>query len=880
MKLLKHLIYLTVLIVCVKGNSQSIISGKTIDNNDKPLSGATLIISRDSSSTILAFGISDGDGNFRIKINEPINSLFIKASFIGFKPLKKKITGVTQPIEIKLQPSSEELKEVLVESRMIEQRGDTLSFSVNAFKGREDRVIADVLKKIPGIDIMPGGEIRYNGKPIQKYYIEGLDLLEGRYNLANENLSADAVSKVQILENHQPIKVLDSLEFSERASLNIKLKKDITVSGTAEIGSGFSPLLWKVKLTPMIFTKKRQAIVTYQSNNTGYDVAREIRDFSFDMFTNRFSIDKTDWLGILEISEPPFSENRWLDNTAHLGSVNYLTKLNKDYEIKTNISYLNDSQKQVGSKRTRFFTPRDTINLLENTNNEFFKNVLQGKITLEKNTDDNYLKNQLEFRGNWNSQRGILIGSGRDVNQSLDNPFKAIRNYFRMLKPIGKQLITFTSNTGYKESNENLIIMPGQFEEVLNNGKPFTQVSQQLELKDLFSDNSAGFTKKVGKFTLSPRLGFAVQEQQLDSDIYRENEIISSESDFRNRLHFFNSEAYLDNSIRFESEDETWNLRLTTPLAFKNFRLNEENSDNDDQLNRLVFEPKIYLRKKLSAFWETSISSGLSYNFGEIERLYRGYILTNYRNMQRYNAPISETENQNYSTSISYRNPIKQLFLNGSYSYNYAKNNLLYSSQIGTNGQNILRAQEYTNHSSSHRIGLDASKYLGKLHSTVKINANYILSTREQLLNDEFTDLQNTSLSGSLSIDSEITSWLTGNYAINASIFKSAFGDSEFQNISSSNQLLNLYFFLKDNQYLNAETEYYRNSISESEDNYFMNLSYQYTFQKPKIDLNISWKNIFNTEEFINISSSEYTYVETAYRLRPSQILASLKFSF
>jgi hypothetical protein len=29
----------------------------------------------------------------------------------------------------------------------------------------------------------------YQGKAINKYYIEGLDLLEGKYNLANDNLS-------------------------------------------------------------------------------------------------------------------------------------------------------------------------------------------------------------------------------------------------------------------------------------------------------------------------------------------------------------------------------------------------------------------------------------------------------------------------------------------------------------------------------------------------------------------------------------------------------------------------------------------------------------------------------------------------------------------
>ena len=76
--------------------------------------------------------------------------------------------------------------------------------------------IADILKKLPGIDIRPNGQIYYKDEPIQKYYIEGLDLLEGRYNLANNNLSADAVSKVEILENHQPVKVLEYLDHANQ----------------------------------------------------------------------------------------------------------------------------------------------------------------------------------------------------------------------------------------------------------------------------------------------------------------------------------------------------------------------------------------------------------------------------------------------------------------------------------------------------------------------------------------------------------------------------------------------------------------------------------------------------------------------------------------
>jgi hypothetical protein len=103
---------------------------------------------------------------------------------------------------------------------------------------------------MPGIEVLSDGKILYQGRPINKYYIEGLDLLEGKYNLANENLPHKEVTQVQILENHQPIKALDSLKFSDQAALNIKLKNAYTFTGQARLGSGFRPLLWEANITP------------------------------------------------------------------------------------------------------------------------------------------------------------------------------------------------------------------------------------------------------------------------------------------------------------------------------------------------------------------------------------------------------------------------------------------------------------------------------------------------------------------------------------------------------------------------------------------------------------------------------------------------------
>ena len=193
--------------------SQNSITGTIKDDQGNPLMGASVTIKNPDSSAFLNYSISDSNGNFSIAVKSEASNLVLSVSYLGYRTINKTIGNKSQDIAIVLERSPEELKEVLIKHETIEKRGDTLSYSVSAFKDQKDRSIADVIKKMPGISVMPNGQIYYMGNPIEKYYIEGMDMLEGRYNLANDNISAEDVSKGQILENHQPIKVLDTLVY-------------------------------------------------------------------------------------------------------------------------------------------------------------------------------------------------------------------------------------------------------------------------------------------------------------------------------------------------------------------------------------------------------------------------------------------------------------------------------------------------------------------------------------------------------------------------------------------------------------------------------------------------------------------------------------------
>jgi len=863
--------------------SQTKINGKIINENGLPLLGATITVTKVKGNIILAYAISNTNGKYSLSIKSGLDSLQINVSYIGYTKKYKIITNKNQILNFKLLESSEKLKEVFIKTYPITKKGDTINYSVSAFKTQKDRVIADVLAKMPGIDVLPDGRVLYQGKPIIKYYIEGLDLLGGKYNLANNNLPATAVSKVQILENHQPIKLLDSLVFSDKAALNIKLKKNITVTGTSKLGVGLSPFLWNVNITPMLFTKKQQMITSYQTNNTGNDISNEIKILTIEDLIDQFESknEKQDWVDIQQLSTPPFSKKSWLDNNAHLLTTNYLVRLKKDVELKTNLSYINDFQQQNGNAQTTFFTPTDTINIFENTQNRLFFNTLKSKFILTKNTKKAYFKNTLTANKYWDAKKGFVTSNNKKISQNAEVPFTSFSNKLKWIQPIGKKLVTINSVITYTKAPQNLRIKPSQFEELLNNGNLFDQINQKIEHATFYTNNSFGFTKGIKRFTFVPKLGFSIQNQNLESRIslFINNIENVLTSDFQNNLSFNKSSFYSILNTQYQNED--WKIELKTPFKLLTFKRNDNNLNKEQNFNRFTFEPSLYVTNDINAFLKTTFSASLKNSFGDINQSYYGYILNNYRNIQQYKTPILESIRSNFTLGVSYRNPIKSLFINSFYSFNNSKQNLLFGSIINSDGTTTFDFFKQNNTSNTHNVNLRASKYFSAFKTTFTLSSNTSLNNKKQLLNGVLTDItiKNIQLNGK--IDTEITNWLDIRYKSNFSISNTHFKNQSFNNIITQEHLLNFNFYPTSNQYIGIDAEYYKNNFSnENKENYFINLNYRYTFKKSKTDLELNWNNILNTKEFTTVFNNAFSYTQSTYNLRPSQILISLKYRF
>ncbi|MFN4147735.1 MAG: hypothetical protein ACK4GN_18070 [Runella sp.] len=864
---------------------QTVITGKSTQTNQSPLANTNITLHLPNSSAILAFAITDAKGLYSISIKSDADSLVLKVYRLGYATQLQTIHNHSQEVNFVLTEQEIELKEVIVREKPITQSGDTLSYSVNAFKTQADRAIGDVIRRLPGVEVQPDGKILYQGKPINKYYIEGLDLLDGRYSLANENLPADAVSQVEILQNHQPIKMLDSLVFSENAAFNIRLKNKVTATGTARLGVGMSPFLWEGNGTPMLFTQGQQLIASYQTNNIGQNVGQQIKILTAEDVLNPFekgNFQKT-WVRVVPLATPTFSDTRWLDNNIHLGSVNFLKKLTKGYEFRMNLSYLNDHQLQIGRTQTISYIPTDTIEIIEEKRNKFIFNRLEGSFLLQKNDREKYFKNQLSFRRQWDSEIGLLLLNGSPLTQRVRSPFYDLSNHLKNIFKIKRQVLTVQSFISLQNAPQSLLVTPGQFIDLLNNGLDYSKLNQEVALRSFFIHNMLSLTKGLGKgFSVSPQVGFQIESRNLETQLKRSFEAETLErigSIFENGLKWQKVHAYA--KLQSQYRQNKWRLTLNTPLNFYDFVVEDTSLRQQQRQRQFTFEPRINASYEATPFWTITATISRQNIFGDIDDVFYGYLLRNYRTIERRAAPLPANVSQGGSLNISYRNPVASIFGHISYSKRFIDNNLLYSTQINANGAVESNASTSPNRATNDILMANVSKYLAELKTQLTLEGQLMQTERPQIINSSLTNVLNQNITYGLRINGKIAKWADWEYRYKKMNFINQVNQQTNPPTSQLIQQFNLNLYPARGLYIGFKNDYYLNRLmSQSNHTLFSDLILRYTWQKRKIDFETVFNNLWNTSQLSLVSVNTFSYLESSYQLRPRQLIQRVRFSF
>lgn len=346
---------------------------------------------------VLASTQCNSRGEYQINLqNFQTDSVELHVTGINIEPFLLKCKNISQRIDIIVAERVQQMKDVVIKAPRITTQGDTINYRVSAFQQQNDLSIGQVLKRLPGITVSDIGQISYKGVPIKNFYIEGLDLMKGKYGIATNNIDPNSISTVQIMENHQDIKALKDLKPEERASINLKLKNGVKgiFNLIATLGLGYdNKRLWDNELIATYFKRNSQLLATYKGNNTGNDLENELRSFDDDGI--RY---KTSTLSEIETaSTPNIGKRHYFFNKSHAGTVNYVSRIGSENELGFNFSLLNDRDERSTDYKSVTYLPDGTSNLVQQkTNSLTHQTVGYGTFTYMLNSKSRYLKDQIK----------------------------------------------------------------------------------------------------------------------------------------------------------------------------------------------------------------------------------------------------------------------------------------------------------------------------------------------------------------------------------------------------------------------------------------------------------------------------------------------------
>ena len=424
---------------------------KFLDKADgKPVSG-TVVTVYSSDSVRKAFGFADKAGVVKLKAEALKGAAFFIARKMNYAPLRRSFP--LSETTFYLTPEETELPEVTITRKPIRMEGDTVVYDAGAFLQKKDAVLGDLLGHLPGIKVEANGSVKYQGEPIKKMYIEGMDLLGGRYNTATKNLSSDAVSRVEVLENHQDIKMLRGIVPEEKASLNIRIKEKYKSRpfGYLEGGLDHRAEAFAGHLNAtQISGDKVQYIADLKGNSSGELYEQESVPITAvgDFLSSSSSPDF-----IRSLSLPgaiPIDEEHYLRNAGGLLSGTALINAGEDRSFRLNMTAFGEMSRLTSDRRETYTSLTEPVEIREETSARKRMWSLSPTMTWTTNAKGMYLEDKLSYQAKWGdlSNRVIMSGETGSPSEILAEPKERLQyltNTLYGVIPAGKLILTANS---------------------------------------------------------------------------------------------------------------------------------------------------------------------------------------------------------------------------------------------------------------------------------------------------------------------------------------------------------------------------------------------------------------------------------------------------
>ncbi len=825
-------------------------SGIIIDAESRQPVGGAVVQALNARGKAVAFASSNANGVFKIKVSDSADSISFRC--MGYETLKlPRSYDFAKGVE--LWPKVTQLKDVVVHAPDIYAKGDTLVFNVERYANAKDNAIIDVIKRLPGIKVEDDGTIKYQGKPINKFYIDGNDFVGGQYGLATNNISHEDVKSVEVMENHQPVKALEGIEFPEEAGINLKLKDNARSRwvGVAKAGGGAEPALGDGSLYAMRIAPKLQNIVTLRAGNTPWNPASQITEHDFyDMFSGDYA--ETLWPEYIsaDVVSPPLTEKRTRDNLSWIA--NMISAWNRgDNSMRLKLNYTGDRLDYNSALNTNYFSP-SIPDFMQHNSLRTQTHNLSAQFSSEINKRGYYLKDKLTANAVWDSSNSAITGS-MNLGQNVKRRDIDVNNDLKLVKRNDKRLFELVARNSFRHS-PNRLSVTGEEGAV-----------QSLGITDFRSTTETQF----GRLTRFCR--FYVSGG-IDLNYHRMNAVLEGMERFDNSgIHTaFLSDVHATPQVDYERGN--WRLSMTMAAKWLHHSLN----GHHDYLN---LSPTLSVRKKISAKSEVSGKVGYKLSSPPAYLNVPVPVLADYRNLfvgesnEKYAGEVSA------GVSYRYRNPLKAFFFNVAASYSHSRSWLM-SNQLFVDNLIVATYADRVAESDTWNFSGGVSKGLG--HSKMIVGCDFSASTSSgaSMRDNAVNPFRSIVAKVEPYFKGSILRWLSVNYRADYSL--SRLEVNEVANTTQSlAQTLSATFVPHDRVLLTIGAEHFLTHFPEGNTANLVLLDASAVWKvNPKLRLSLEGNNLLNRRRYEYITYGTLSRTAYSCQIRPRTLLATLQYRF
>ena len=801
----------------------------------------------------LKFTRTKEDGTFVFPITEKQANDKLQATFMGYKKTKTSISSGKETI-ISMASTAFVLKEVQVKGSRITGR-NTISFDLTRFANERDNSLKDVLKKLPGVDIEKNGRINYNGKPINRFTVEGLDLTGGKYNQLEENIKAKDVKKAEVIEHDQPIKALQNKTFTDNVAMNIALKDSardklmptlkpyMLVGHPSHIGGS---------INIMQIGKKKQMMYDAEYDRTGKNLGYALNQLA--SYSNRLApASLPSWISVPSL-DAPIDEERLRFNTSQKYSINHIKKNKDDAETRIEANYLRTVTRQERENMSIYDLGGEAPTVTTEHNQ---KTMISDAFNLQWENK----VNKAEHYGNESiglsaAQNDGLSNINDTLSQRVRIPKLDLSASIYRLFVFKKSQLSWRSTADYHHGVADLYVN-----------------DERNRIRTNLWHTAHALQWMRNRFHWTQEYRMSIDLNNIYAKYQERSDEIGKNNGFTENSHDEIGQNSLNITGKFtpywQYKTETFRMSFSPDFIWERFTY--------PQKTLLTISPYLYLYKKLDFRRELTIYTGYSTGTGNATNYAIKQYRQSYRSWYTSSDIIPITRSLYGKLSYDYKRPIKEIFFSAS--VNASKNWMNTASDL-----RIVDGKYYTSlykqDSKSNNLG--ASLYISKgfydLHLKTRLEGSYNYSKGEQYSSGKAISYTANNYTVKPSIDFS-PSWCAFSYEGEFSFYNSKRQKMAKSSLFNWRQSVSATATISHVD-LSFSLVHYRNELQEGNHLNTLLGDASAVWRMKKLRLSAELRNLFNKKNYMETIYSGISTLTDSYHLRPRELMISAQYSF